>query len=149
MDKFTKLNFPPVRFRAVKKDGIISIWDDIRKEYIILTPEEWVRQHLIAMLINDKHVHPIRIVEEFPVNINGLPQRADVIVLGTDMQPILLIECKAPSIKIDEQVFSQAVRYNHIIKARYIMLTNGLKHNYYQTEDAIRYKQIADLPEEF
>ncbi len=146
MDKFPKLNFPSVRFRAMRKAGKVFIWDDIRKCYLELTPEEWVRQHVIAMLVRERGIPPLHIVEEYPIDLNGQAQRADIVVMDELLNPCLLVECKAPSVGLDETVLAQAVRYNHILQARQIMLTNGLQHLFYQmTEDKTEYRQVCGL----
>ena len=78
----------------------VEIWDPVRGIYLVLTPEEWVRQHLIAYLVSHCGVQPTRIVEEYAVPLNGQPQRADVVVVGDDARPLLLAECKAPGVSI-------------------------------------------------
>ena len=89
------LNFPPVRLRARRRGDAVEIWDGLRGIYLVLTPEEWVRQHLIAYLVSACGVLAKRIVEEHAVALNGQPQRADVVVVGDHGEPLLLAECKA------------------------------------------------------
>ena len=98
MSALPKLNFPPIRLRARRRGGgeEVEIWDPVRGIYLVLTPEEWVRQHLIAYLVSHCGVQPTRIVEEYAVPLNGQPQRADVVVVGDDARPLLLAECKEP-----------------------------------------------------
>lgn len=130
MSALPKLNFPPIRLRARRRGGgeEVEIWDPVRGIYLVLTPEEWVRQHLIAYLVSHCGVQPTRIVEEYAVPLNGQPQRADVVVVGDDARPLLLAECKAPGVSIGRQTLAQAVRYNSVLAARYLILTNGLTH---------------------
>ena len=122
------LNFPPVRLRARRRGDAVEVWDPLRGCYLVLTPEEWVRQHLIAWLVSHCGAQPLRIVQEYPVPLNGQPQRADVVVVDDAGAPLLLAECKAPEVPVDRSVLDQAVRYNSVLGARYIVLTNGLKH---------------------
>ncbi len=146
MDKFPKLNFKPIRFQARRQGEKTMIWDSLRRCYLVLTPEEWVRQHLISMLINEKGISPVHIIQEYPINLNGQAQRADVVILDQSLRPAILIECKAPDVEITKEVLDQAVRYNSILKARHIMLTNGIQHHYYSTEDGIKYSAHNVFP---
>ena len=114
---------PPVREMSGEK----FVWDPLRQIWLVLTPEEWVRRHVIAWLIEGKGVPALRISQEYPVNINGQHQRADIVVIDDYAEPYILVECKAPNIDIDNEVVMQATRYNSVVKARYILLTNGLK----------------------
>lgn len=102
------------------------MWDSLRHMWLTLTPEEWVRQHLIGWLVTAKGIPALRISQEYPVNINGQHQRADIVVIDDYAHPYILAECKAPSVAIDNDVLMQAMRYNAIVEARYILLTNGL-----------------------
>jgi len=104
------------------------VWDDLRGIYLVLTPEEWVRRHLIAYLVSHCGVLPKRVVQEYAVPVNGQPQRADVVVVGDRAEPLVLAECKAPEIRIGERTLAQAVRYNSVLGARFVILTNGLRH---------------------
>ncbi|MBR3678532.1 MAG: type I restriction enzyme HsdR N-terminal domain-containing protein [Alistipes sp.] len=121
------IKYQPIRPRAKKSGDTTYIWDDVRKCYLVLTPEEWVRQHIIAHLRSECGFEAQTIVEEYPVSLNGTAQRADIVVLDNLAQPYLLVECKAMEVAIDEAVFAQAVRYNSVVKARFIVLTNGIK----------------------
>lgn len=139
MSGFPKLNFPPVRLRACRRDGQVLVWDALRGIHLVLTPEEWVRQHLIGYLVGRCGALPMRIVQEYPVALNGSAQRADVVVVDERAQPLVLAECKAPQVRIDRRVMDQAVRYNSVLGARYVLLTNGLTHYCYEREgDAYR-----------
>lgn len=143
-----KLNFPPYSFRMATPDNTneLSIWDSLRGCYLILTPEEWVRQNLIKFMIEQMDAPPALISQEHPVNIQGMQQRADVVVYGCDAKPLLLAECKAPSVKVDEKVFAQAVRYNSTIGARYLLITNGLKHYVYKKGEGVEYNALSTFP---
>ena len=118
MSELPKLNFPAIRLRARRRGEQVEVWDDLRGIYLVLTPEEWVRRHLIAYLVSHCGVLPKRIVQEYAVPVNGQPQRADVVVVGDGAEPLVLAECKAPEIRIDERTLSQAVRYNSVLGAQ-------------------------------
>ena len=132
MPGLPKLNFPPVRLRACRRDSQVLVWDALRGIHLVLTPEEWVRQHLIGFLVGRCGAQPMRIVQEYAVEVNGCPQRADVVVVDDRAQPLLLAECKAPEVRIDRHVLAQAVRYNSVLGARYVVLTNGMTHYCYE-----------------
>ena len=96
-----------------------KIWDAVRRRWLVLTPEEWVRQHLIRLLVERGGVPPGNVSQEYPVALSGAAQRADVVVTGRDGPPCLLAECKAPDVPLGREVFAQAVRYNSVVAAPY------------------------------
>ena len=150
MKSTPKLNFPSINLRAIEDSGRTLIYDRIRSAYIVLTPEEWVRRHLVEFLISHCHAAVQSIVEEYPVALNTMNQRADVVVMGNDAKPLLVAECKAPEIDfgnktILQEVFFQATRYNAIIGARYVILTNGLQHFCYESTPS-GYIPLAKFP---
>jgi len=122
-----KLNLPAHDFSIKREKDKLYIFDDFRKKWIVLTPEEWVRQHLLMFLIKNKNYPKSLIAIERLVNVNGLSQRFDAVLFNSSAQPIAVIECKAPSIKITDSTLAQAIRYNATIKAPYLILTNGLE----------------------
>ena len=128
-----KLNFPPIKLRAKEEGGHTLVFDSVRQLFVVLTPEEWVRRHLVEFLISHCKVQQPNIIEEYPINLNDMAQRADVVVMGKDAKQLLLAECKASDINIeDEKIFYQATRYNAILGAQYILVTNGIKHRCYK-----------------
>lgn len=139
------LRFPPVQLRARRRGSTTEVWDPLRGLYLVLTPEEWVRQHLIAYLTASCGVQPLRIVQEYAVPLNGQPQRADVVVVDAAGRPLLLAECKAPGVAVDQAVFGQAVRYNSVLGARYVVLTNGLTHYCCELRDG-QYVALSGFP---
>ena len=148
MAELPKLKFPAIRLRAKHADnGRTLVWDAQRGEWLVLTPEEWVRRHVIGYLTTHCGIMPTSIAQEYPVAINGMAQRADIVVIGRDGRPQLLVECKAADIKLDSAVFEQAARYNAIVGARYIMLTNGLRTTIFErtAEGYIALKQMPTL----
>ena len=121
------IKYPAIRPRAKKEGETTYIWDSLRGSFLVLTPEEWVRQHIISYLINECGFAPQTIVQEYPVALNGTAQRADIVVMDSRARALMLVECKAMDLAIDDEVFAQAVRYNSVVKARYIVLSNGVK----------------------
>ncbi|MGI9526406.1 MAG: type I restriction enzyme HsdR N-terminal domain-containing protein [Weeksellaceae bacterium] len=122
------LNFAEkYQFRLKNTDNNTFIFCLLRKKWIVLTPEEWVRQHVIQYLIQSKAYSPASIIPEYPVVINGIKQRIDLLVHSNAM-PYILVECKKPSVKITQNTLDQAMRYNQIINAPFVYLTNGLQH---------------------
>ncbi|MBK7214629.1 MAG: type I restriction enzyme HsdR N-terminal domain-containing protein [Bacteroidales bacterium] len=121
-----KLNFPSFEFKMIVKENQDWIFDPIRKKYVRLTPEEWVRQHLISYLLETREVPAGLLGVEKQISVNRLSRRFDVCIFGRNGLPLLLGECKAPSIAITSEVFDQAARYNLVLKANYFIITNGL-----------------------
>lgn len=132
MELTPKLNFPAIKLRATEQNGRTMVFDTVRNIYVVLTPEEWVRRHLVDFLINSCGVPLRSIIEEYPVEINSMSQRADVVVMDSNARPLILAECKAPDITIGQDTLLQASRYNAVIMAQYIIVTNGLKHFCYE-----------------
>ena len=145
MNPLPKLNFPPIRLRGRRVGAQAQIWDEQRRMWLVLTPEEWVRQHLKAHLVAACGVISTRMVAEYPVLVNGQAQRADVVVVDDAGQPLLVAECKAPEVTIDRSTLDQAVRYNSVLGARYLILTNGLTHYCYERAGA-DYQPISGFP---
>ena len=122
------LNFPTYSFRLKNSENNTHIFDVIRKKFVVLQPEEWVRQHCVHYLIQEKK-YPISLINvEKVVLINGLKKRYDIVVFNPDGSLALVVECKAPKVKITQAAFDQIARYNLTLKASYLMVTNGLNH---------------------
>ena len=124
------LNFPFYDFRFKNSENKVQIFDAIRKKFVVLQPEEWVRQNVVQFLINDKKYPKSLINVEKQLTINSLNKRYDVVVYNPEGNIIILVECKAPKISITQQTFDQIARYNMQLKAEYLMVTNGLDHFY-------------------
>ncbi|MDY0102958.1 MAG: type I restriction enzyme HsdR N-terminal domain-containing protein [Lentimicrobium sp.] len=123
------LKFPEYSFKTAQKAGQTSIFDPLRKRYVLLTPEEWVRQHLIRYLVEEKNVPSTLIASEKGVQVNGLKQRFDLLVFTKDGNPLMICECKSPDVRLSEDTFHQAIRYNLTLKAHYLLISNGLHHH--------------------
>lgn len=128
----TPLNLPPYPFKITLREEQHFIFDEIRKKHLVLTPEEWVRQHFIHYLIVEKKFPRSLIQIEGGLNLNDRQKRTDIVIFNNLGERIMVIECKAPAIKISQGVFDQASRYNSVHKAKWLVVTNGLKHCYAQ-----------------
>lgn len=144
-NNFPALNLPPCELRVKKEGEQHFIWDSLRGIWLVLTPEEWVRQNFIRFMESGLRAAGKNISQEFPVNIAG-KQRADIVLYGSNGRPCMLVECKAPSVKLDKSVLAQAVRYNSVVKAPYIVLTNGEKHHCFSVEEQ-GIMQLPDFPD--
>jgi hypothetical protein len=122
------LNLPPFAYKVKDLNGKPHIYDSIRRKYLLLTPEEWVRQHFVHLLINHYAYPKSLFAIETGLYYNKLAKRSDIMVLGTDGLPHLLVECKAPGIALSQQAFAQLARYNFTLRPAYLALTNGLTH---------------------
>lgn len=138
------LNFPEkYHFRLKKVQDTPHIFCPQRKKWFVLTPEEWVRQHVLCYLHRDLNYKMSSIHLEAKVRINQLNQRVDILVYQKG-KPYILCECKRPTVALSQEVLNQSMRYNQILTARYIMLSNGLQHLFFDTQENI--KTIEKLP---
>ncbi|MGR3791408.1 type I restriction enzyme HsdR N-terminal domain-containing protein [Flavobacterium sp. TN-1] len=143
-----KLNFPSYQFRFKNNENKVSIFDEIRKKFIMLTPEEWVRQNVIRFLLEEKKYPKSCINVEKLIKINDLIKRYDIAVFQPNGSIFLLIECKAPEVKISQQTFDQIARYNLVLNAQYLMVTNGLNHYFCKMDfENEKYIFLHNLPE--
>ena len=122
------LNLPACTFRLEERKGMVYLFDERRKKWILLTPEEWVRQHFIRYLSDYRGFPGQLMAVEKKVMINGLSQRFDLLVYDRRGKPLLVAEFKAPGIEITQEAFSQAFRYNSILKAPFTLISNGMTH---------------------
>ncbi|WP_298368790.1 type I restriction enzyme HsdR N-terminal domain-containing protein [uncultured Lutibacter sp.] len=123
-----QLNLPTYKFRIKSSENKYFIFDIIRKKNMVLTPEEWVRQHFVHFLIEEKK-YPISLIAvEKKLTINKLTKRTDILIFDKNGKPDIIVECKAPSIKITQETFDQIARYNLQLNATYLIVTNGLEH---------------------
>ena len=142
-----KLNFPDYEFRFKNSKNKTSIFDEIRKKFIILTPEEWVRQNVVRYLIDEKKYPKSLINVEKTLKINDLTKRYDVVIFNSDGTINVLIECKSTKIEITQTVFDQIARYNMTLKANYLMVTNGLNHYICKIDfENEKYSFLENLP---
>ena len=141
------LNFPKYNFRFKSNENKTLIFDIIRKKFVVLTPEEWVRQHNIHFLISEKK-YPISLINiEKQLQLNDTVKRYDIVVFNKDGSIQIIVECKAPSIKISQQTFDQIARYNLVLKSEFLMVTNGLEHYFCKMDlENEKYLFLKDLP---
>ena len=125
-----QLEFPNYTFKIKNNGNGDYIFDEIRKKYIKLTKEEWVRQNCVKFLINEKNFPSVLINIEKTIKINKLSKRYDIVVYKPDGGIKLLVECKSPEIKINQKTFDQIAVYNMNLKSEQLMVTNGLEHYY-------------------
>jgi len=143
-----ELNFPKFVFRFKNNENKVSIFDVIRKRFMVLQPEEWVRQHCVHYLMEVKK-YPISLINvEKELKVNDLKKRYDIVIFNTDGSIHLIVECKAPKIEIKQNTFDQIARYNLALNATYLMVTNGINH-YYCSMDfkAEQYHFLKDIPD--
>lgn len=142
-----KLNFPSCAFKLKSSENKTLIFDIVRKKYVIVTPEEWVRQHVVHFLLKEKN-YPISLIAvEKQLKINKSVKRTDIIVYNKQGTPEILIECKAPSVKITQTTFDQIARYNLSANSNFLMVTNGLAHYFCQIDtDKETYIFLEDIP---
>ncbi len=142
-----QLNFPSYKFRFKNSENKLSIFDEIRKKFILLTPEEWVRQHCVLFLIQEKHYPKSLINVEKELVINDRKKRYDIVIFHPDGSINILIECKAPHISITQKTFDQIAQYNLKLNADLLMVTNGFQHYYCQMDFEEKcYNFLADIP---
>ena len=142
-----ELNFPRFTFRFKNNENKISIFDVVRKKFVILQPEEWVRQHCVHYLMDVKG-YPISLINvEKELVINNLIKRYDIVVFNPNGSINILIECKANNVAINQSTFDQIARYNLAVKANYLMVTNGLNHYYCKMDlKNSKYVFLKDIP---
>ena len=141
------LNFSKFKMRIKNKENLYYIFDIIRKNWYLLTKEEWVRQHCIHYLIYTKKYPKSLVNVEKKFLINGVSKRYDIIVYSKQKDVIILVECKAYDINLNQDVFDQIAKYNLQLKSRYLMISNGLSHFYYTVNyDSNEYLFMKDLP---
>lgn len=142
-----KLNFPAYTFRFKNSENKVAIFDVIRKKFIILTPEEWVRQNTVQFLLEEKKYPKSYINVEKLIKVNDTSKRYDIAVFKPNGELFLLVECKAPEVAISQDTFDQIARYNLKLKAEYLMVTNGLNHYFCQMDfENEKYVFLKQLP---
>ncbi|HSN50679.1 MAG TPA: type I restriction enzyme HsdR N-terminal domain-containing protein [Bacteroidales bacterium] len=149
------LNLPPADFRTRSNNGRDEIFDPVRKRFVALTPEEWVRQNFLQYLINVKNIPPSLIGVEVALIYNNLKKRGDIVVWNNTGKPKLIVECKATEVMLTQDVFHQVAMYNMALNVDYLIVTNGLVHyacsidherqEYHFLEEIPGYEQMKDI----
>lgn len=143
----TLLNLPSYSCKTRVKESVLQIFDPIRKKYVQLTPEEWVRQHFVNYLLEHCSVPAGLLGVEVALKLNAVNHRADIVVYSKQGNPIALVECKAPEVELNASVIEQVGRYNIHFKAKYLFITNGLKHYSVLVDwESKQFKPISAIP---
>lgn len=142
------LRLPVFPFKIINREGKRYIFDDIRRKYVALTPEEWVRQHFVSYLRHTKGYPTGLIANETQIDLNGTRKRCDTVVYDRALKPLMIVEYKAPSVVITQSVFDQITRYNMVLHVEYLTVSNGL-HHYCCRIDYERqtYSFLDDIPQ--
>lgn len=141
------LNLPGFDYKVTRKDGKPMIFDPLRRKYVALTPEEWVRQHFTNYLITEKEFPKDLLANEITINLHNTSKRCDTIVYNRFLAPIMIIEYKAPSVAVKEAVFDQIARYNFSLRVPYLVVSNGLEHFCCKIDyEAQSYGFLAHIP---
>ena len=122
------LNLPDYQFNIKKNDNSFIILDTLRRRWVALTPEEWVRQNFVRFLIEERQFPAALMNNEISLTQNGIKRRCDTLVANRDGKPLVIIEYKAPTIQVTQKTFDQIVRYNMVLKANYLIVSNGMSH---------------------
>ena len=143
-----KLNLPSYPFKLKSNENKTLIFDKLRKKNVVLTPEEWVRQHFVMYLIEEKKYPVSLIAIEKQLTINNRKKRTDILIFNAEGKPDIIVECKAPKIKITQDTFDQIARYNLKLNANFLIVTNGLEHFYckmdFENETYVFLKEIPN-----
>ena len=142
------LNFKKYSFRIKNSENRTHIFDTIRKKFVVLQPEEWVRQHVVHFLIEEKKYPKSIINVEKQITINSLKKRFDIVVFNSDGSIKILVECKSPNVEITQATFDQIAQYNIKLDAEYLMVTNGLQHYFCQIDqEQEKYTFLREIPD--
>ena len=141
------LNLPPFEVKMQKRDGKNWIFDSLRKKFIALTPEEWVRQHFIHFLTDYKGYPKGLLANEVQLNLNNTKKRCDTVLFKKDLSARMIIEYKAPHIEITQTDFDQITRYNMVLKVEYLIVSNGIRHYCCRIDyNTMQYTFLPDIP---
>ena len=143
------LNLPAYDFEIQEREGKTAIFDPIRRKFVRLTPEEWVRQHFVQYLIQELGYRPALLAVEAGFTYQRMQRRADLVVYDRSGRPMVMVECKAPEVAIQQATFDQVARYNKVVQARYLMVTNGREHYCYQVDYEDKSYRFLDRPPAF
>lgn len=142
------LNFPSYQFRFKNSENKTLIFDIVRKKFVVLTPEEWVRQHVLHFLNSEKN-YPLSLINvEKQLKLNNTIKRYDIVVFNPNGTIRIIVECKAPKINTNQETFDQIARYNFVLDAEYLMITNGLNHYFCRMDfKNEKYVFLKELPQ--
>jgi predicted type IV restriction endonuclease len=143
-----KLSYPEHRFRLKEAEGVKFIFDELRRRWLKLTPEEWVRQHFVQYLISAKKYPSTLIALEKRIRLGELIKRFDILVYDQEHNPLMMVECKSMNVSLDENVFTQILRYNISIPVRFLVITNGNTCYAFDRGDG-KLEALKEIPEFF
>lgn len=146
-NRFHKLTLPPVNLKVTRSDGIIKVFDPLRQKLVALTPEEFVRQHFVAWLMSAKGYPSSLLANELSLHVNGRRRRCDTVAFSPEGETLLIVEYKAPTVDVTQDVFDQIVRYNMALRSRYLVVSNGIRHYCCSIDyKTASYQFVADIP---
>ena len=141
------LNLPNFDIKVKKTTDPLLVWDETRRKYVTLTPEEWVRQHFVHFLVTNKGYRQELIANEVSIKLNGTAKRCDTVIYNQQLDPLVIIEYKAPTISITPKVFDQIVRYNMVLHVQYLIVSNGIRHFCCQINyETLSYRFLEEIP---
>jgi type I site-specific restriction endonuclease len=143
--EMVQLNFPTYSFSIREDAGQRAIFDPVRRKYVALTPEEWVRQHVIQYLLTEKNFPSGLTSVEGSIDLYKTRKRYDIAVFDRDTKPLLIVECKSPEVMLNQAVVDQIIRYNLVLEAPYLFITNGLAHLIFKKSKE-NYLQVTSIP---
>ncbi|MCO5259961.1 MAG: type I restriction enzyme HsdR N-terminal domain-containing protein [Crocinitomicaceae bacterium] len=150
MSVIQALNLPLAQLKLKKRNSELYVWCIIRKKQLLLTPEEWVRQHFIHFLTATIQIPIERIASEYGITVNNLTRRCDLVVFNKEGNPKMIVECKATSVAINQEVFYQIAQYNRQLQVNYLVLTNGLEHFFAKIDaDSNQLTPLTELKKEW
>ena len=142
------LNLPPADLKLSQHEGQTVVFDPLRRRYIRLTPEEWVRQHFVHYLIQYKGYPQELLANEVSLSLNQTTKRCDTVLYGKHAQPVMIVEYKAPHIQLSQRPFDQICRYNIVLRVPYLIVSNGLQHYCCRVDlDHQTYQFLRDIPD--
>lgn len=141
-----QLNFPTYNFKIERQDDSLKIYDAFRKRWVVLTPEEWVRQHVLAYLVQTKNYAASLLAVERSLTYNTRKKRFDILVFNRQAEPFMLIECKAPEVKLSEDTLMQICTYNTVFNVPFLFVSNGLVHILYALNGEAKYVRVQEFP---
>jgi hypothetical protein len=141
------INLPPAELKIRKQENKEYVFDRLRKQYVRLTPEEWVRQHFINYLIEYKHYPEGLLMNEVAISLGNVNRRCDTVLYDTYLQARMIVEYKAPSVTINQATFNQILRYNIVLKVPWLIISNGIHHYCCQIDKNGNYTYLKEIPE--
>lgn len=142
------LNLPSYDAKIRKKGNSFEIFDPLRRKYLVLTPEEWVRQHFVHYLITEKNYPSSLIANEASLKLNNLIRRCDTVVYNRQLKPVMILEYKEPQVSITQEIFDQVARYNSVLRVKHIIVSNGMQHYCYRLNfDDLSYEFLTEIPD--